>query len=743
MNAKSDFSLDIDSNGSVDPITDGILILRHLWGLADDDLIAGALGDGANRTDPNEISQFLEDNLELLDVDLNGVAEFSTDAILIFRDLIGLAGYALTDGAIGAGAERTTPEEIADYIENLYSSIPLADDDFYTLAEDRVITIAAPGVLKGDSDPGEDLSVSVVNAEEGNVGSQITLDSGALLTLNKNGKFIYNPNGVFEQEIGDEETATDSFTYSISDSFGVTDTATVTLTITGITGEGEANAFDDAYTTSEDILLSVSPQALLDNDEDPDTLTITQINGVDYELGTNFTLSSGAILTLSEDNGFTYDSDVPNYQFEGLDIGEIGIDTFTYTVSNGEDTDVASVAITIDTIGEEDDLEQRISITPLVPKSAIGGGAVSFDVVYNTSNDNANLTGLGLQLFFNSSLLAFEEDTVLENVFAKDLISQQILEDTNNLDSDLDTDRIIAVNWADTDTNTPSDWTGNLPQVLYTVNFTTAENFEPSTVNFRTTKTALGYILDAPSVTVEVNEAPNAFNDRLDLNSNATGEGNLLENDTDPDNPESGQTLTITQINGTDVVFDRTITLDSGALLIVSADGSYAYNPNDGVFRDMGGFENIDSFTYSISDRLGGTDTATVNIIVGDNTITLPPSFFTLDIDVEGTADALTDGILILRHLFGFTGSSLTNGALGNGAFLSDAGIIAGKLEGNREELDVDDNGATDALSDGILVLRNMFGFSGDAAIAGALGNDALRNTADAVASYIDSLFPG
>jgi hypothetical protein len=38
-----------------------------------------------------------------------------------------------------------------------------------------------------------------------------------------------------------------------------------------------------------------------------------------------------------------------------------------------------------------------------------------------------------------------------------------------------------------------------------------------------------------------------------------------------------------------------------------------------------------------------------------------------LDVDGNGTADALTDGILILRFLFGFGGATLINGAVGGG----------------------------------------------------------------------------
>jgi VCBS repeat-containing protein len=71
-----------------------------------------------------------------------------------------------------------------------------------------------------------------VNGQAGGVGSQMTLASGALLRLNADGTFDYDPNGQFEALI-DGQTDNDSFDYKISDGNGGTDTATVTVTITG------------------------------------------------------------------------------------------------------------------------------------------------------------------------------------------------------------------------------------------------------------------------------------------------------------------------------------------------------------------------------------------------------------------------------------------------------------------------------------------------------------------------------
>ena len=55
---------------------------------------------------------------------------------------------------------------------------------------------------------------------------------------------------------------------------------------------------------------------------------------------------------------------------------------------------------------------------------------------------------------------------------------------------------------------------------------------------------------------------------------------------------------------------------------------------------------------------------------------------------------------------------------------------------------DVDDDAQAQALTDGLLVIRHLFGFSGDALINGAIGNAASRDTADAVEAYIKARMP-
>lgn len=115
------------------------------------------------------------------------------------------------------------------------------------------------------------------------------------------------------------------------------------------------------------------------------------------------------------------------------------------------------------------------------------------------------------------------------------------------------------------------------------------------------------------------------------------------------------------------------------------------------------------------------------------------PTSCTLDVDGNASFDALTDGILIMRYLFGFSGFTLTTGAVGTGAMRSDATAIAEFLADSScaAMLDADGNGTKDALTDGILIARYLFGFSGTTLTANALGSGATRTDGATVGSFL------
>src|SRR5262249_22669969 len=113
---------------------------------------------------------------------------------------------------------------------------PLAVDDAYTADAGQPLTVpSATGVLANDSDPDPEdlgrLTVASINGDPTVIGQQITLPSGALVTVNPDGSFTYDPNGVFDNLIPGT-TGTDSFTYAVTDPEGKVSTATAVITVT-------------------------------------------------------------------------------------------------------------------------------------------------------------------------------------------------------------------------------------------------------------------------------------------------------------------------------------------------------------------------------------------------------------------------------------------------------------------------------------------------------------------------------
>ena len=115
---------------------------------------------------------------------------------------------------------------------------------------------------------------------------------------------------------------------------------------------------------------------------------------------------------------------------------------------------------------------------------------------------------------------------------------------------------------------------------------------------------------------------------------------------------------------------------------------------------------------------------------------------FSFDVDESLQAQPLTDGLLVIRHLFGFSGDALTSGAVASDANRDASEVIASYLTEADSQLDIDGDGESKPLTDGLLLIRYLFGFSGDSLVSGAIGTDATRNTAEAVEAYIKERIP-
>lgn len=135
-------------------------------------------------------------------------------------------------------------------------------------------------------------------------------------------------------------------------------------------------------------------------------------------------------------------------------------------------------------------------------------------------------------------------------------------------------------------------------------------------------------------------------------------------------------------------------------------------------------------------------NTGTGTIVVGTATASSTLGHSKLDIDKNAAYAAASDGVLVARYLFGLAPVPITASALGAGAQRTTNGQILSYLDFIRPQLDIDGDGHVLALTDGLLVIRHLLGLSGQALIAGAVGSGATRSTAPLIEAYLGSMTP-
>jgi hypothetical protein len=113
-----------------------------------------------------------------------------------------------------------------------------------------------------------------------------------------------------------------------------------------------------------------------------------------------------------------------------------------------------------------------------------------------------------------------------------------------------------------------------------------------------------------------------------------------------------------------------------------------------------------------------------------------------IDLDGNEKYDALTDGLMLLRRMFGYDGSALIAGTIASDAVYTDAADIEYRIEILGELADIDGNGRVDALTDGLLILRYLFGYEGDSLINGVVAADAIRTSAEEIQAHLKTLMP-
>jgi hypothetical protein len=106
------------------------------------------------------------------------------------------------------------------------------------------------------------------------------------------------------------------------------------------------------------------------------------------------------------------------------------------------------------------------------------------------------------------------------------------------------------------------------------------------------------------------------------------------------------------------------------------------------------------------------------------------------NVNGNATADALRDGVLLVRYARGLRGAALVAGTSAN------AITVEGTITSNTDKLDVNGNGVFD-LDDAAIIGRSVFGFNQAAWMPdGKAGAYAMRNTATKLKAFVDAGCP-
>ena len=258
---------------------------------------------------------------------------------------------------------------------------PVADDDINATEVDIPVS---GNVLTNDSDDNPADSLTVADPA-----TEVAATGPVTITTTAGGTVVINPDGTYEYTPATGFTGEDTFEYIVIDTFGKTDTATVSIEVRDLNGPVDPSdpatidnappiATDDVFTSLVDIPLTSS---VISNDTDPDSdvITIADPAGVVATAPQIIATTAGGSVTLNTDGTFTYTPPT----------GFIGEDTFDYTIvdpSGATDTAVVTLNVAADPDPtENDDPEAGNDLA-----SAIAGQAATANLLDNDTDPNGD-----------------------------------------------------------------------------------------------------------------------------------------------------------------------------------------------------------------------------------------------------------------------------------------------------------------------------------------------------------------
>jgi hypothetical protein len=317
-------------------------------------------------------------------------------------------------------------------------------DDAFTVATDDIFT----GSLFTDNGSGEDSDIDIgdsftVTQLQGtdvpqNGNTTIVLESGVHVSINSDGSFNFDTNGIYDHLLSGE-TASESFSYEITDSFGATDTATASMTIEGVVRElsvSDASISEADSGNNSALAFTISLSSARSSDVTVDYMTSG--NTASAVVDADFRAQTGSLTFAAGETEKTVYIDVLG------DNAHEDNETINFHLSNAQGADIVD-ANAIGTIINNDNAQ-----TGPLAVAAYNSKSDASKVLY-LDFDGATVTGTAWNNYLGSETieaLAYGQDSDSTSFSSSELASiqeiwERVSEDYLPFDVNVTTDRAV------------------------------------------------------------------------------------------------------------------------------------------------------------------------------------------------------------------------------------------------------------------------------------------------------------
>ncbi|WP_264158916.1 VCBS domain-containing protein [Metapseudomonas lalkuanensis] len=458
-------------------------------------------------------------------------------------------------------------------------------------------------------------------------GTNATLLVGnfGLLRIGADGSFTYDVDSANPtvQALQAGQTLTETFTYQIVDTNGLTDQAQLVITVRGVNDPPIAQdhfniAVERGGVANGQAGIDPSGDALLfDVDPDGDPLSVISIsndtlstNGV---IGQAFAGQYGT-LTLNADGTYTYVLDNSNPEVEALrQLSDFLLERFTYEISDGQEAP-QSAQLVILILGRNDNPVATDDDATAVEAGGVNNGSAGVDPSGNVLDNDTDIDGGALDS------IDYGETQAVESVRTG---AVEGIGSAGTLGSELRGQ----YGWLTL--NADGSYSYRLDNSLAAVQALRAGNTLIDTFNYSVIDTAGATDIALLNITIEgANDNPVANDDSAiaveaggldNILAGVDPSGNVLANDTDVD--QFGETLTVVDVRqGANIGTIGSALVGEYGTLTLNADGSYTYivdndDPRVEALRIIGDTLS-ERFTYTVRDLAGAASTATLTITI-------------------------------------------------------------------------------------------------------------------------------